>query len=437
MAATCLCAASRWRSVALVFGLATAGTHAQETLALDQALRLAEARSLQLPAQDAAALAAREMATAAAQRPDPVFKAGINNLPINGPDRLSLTRDFMTMRSVGLAQEVTRGDKLKARSARFEREAELAQAARDVALADLRRDTAKAWLDRHYQERMLGLLRTQRAEAGLQIEAADSAYRSGRGSQADVFAARSAVALIDDRIRQTERQVTTARTRLARWVGAQANLALGTSPSVAAVGLDAAALDKRLAHHPQIALMAKQEELARADADIAQRNKRSDWSVELMYSQRGPAYSNMVSVNVSIPLQFDQKNRQDRDLAAKFAVVEQIRAQREEATREHVAETLAWLQEWQSDRDRLAHYDSELIVLAAERTQAAMAAYRGGGGALSAVLDARRMEIDTRMDRLRLEMEAAALWAQLEYLIPREHDATVRTVTRSVDIPEK
>lgn len=414
-------------------------SNAQQALTLDQALRAAQDRSRQLVAQDSVASASREMAIAAGQLPDPTLKAGINNLPINGPDRFSLTRDFMTMRSIGVAQEITGSDKLKARSARFDREAETAEAARAVALADLRRDTAKAWLDRHYQERMLDVLRTQRAEAGLQIEAADAAYRGGRGSQADVFAARSAVALIDDRIRQTEQQVATAKTRLARWVGADANQALGVPPSVATVHLDMATLETQLAHHPQIALMVKQEAMARADADIAQSNKRADWSVELMYSQRGPAYSNMVSVNVSIPLQFDQKNRQDRDLAAKLAVVEQMRAQREEATREHVAETLGWLQEWQSDRDRLVHYDSELIVLAAERTRAAMAAYRGGSGALGAVLDARRTEIDTRMDRLRLEMEAAALWAQLEYLIPHEHEATAmaRPATSSVNILEK
>jgi outer membrane protein TolC len=414
-------------------------SHAQQALTLEQALRVAQDRSRQLVAQDSAASASREMAIAAGQLPDPTLKAGINNLPINGPDRFSLTRDFMTMRSIGVAQEITRSDKRKARSARFDREAETAAAARALALADLRRDTAKAWLDRYYQERMLDVLRTQRAEASLQIEAADAAYRGGRGSQADVFAARSAVALIDDRIRQTERQVATSKTKLARWVGLDANQALGSPPPVNAVRLDTAALESQLAHHPQIALMVKQEAMARADADIAQSNKRADWSVELMYSQRGPAYSNMVSVNVSIPLQLDQKNRQDRDVAAKLAVVEQMRAQREEATREHVAETLGWLQEWQSDRDRLAHYDSELIVLAGERTRAAMAAYRGGSGALSAVLDARRMEIDTRMDRLRLEMEAAALWAQLEYLIPPEHEAIgqARAATRSVELSEK
>jgi outer membrane protein TolC len=394
------------------------GSHAQQALSLDQALRLAQDRSLQLVAQDAAASASRDMAVAASKLPDPVFKTGLNSLPVSGPDRLSLTRDAFTMLTLGVMQEFTHQDKLRARTARFDREAEAAEAARAVALATLRRDTAMAWLDRHYQERMLDLLRTQRSEAGLQIEAADAAYRGGRGAQADVFAARSAVALIDDRIRQTERQAATAKTRLARWVGAAANQALGTPPSLASVHLDEATLASRLTHHPQIALMLKQEEMARADADIAQSNQRTDWSVELAYSQRGPAYSNMVSVNVSIPLQWDQKNRQGRDLGAKLATVAQLRAQREEVSRDHLVEVQSWLEEWHSHRERLANHDATLIPLAAQRTRAALAAYSGGGATLAAVLEARRLEIDTRMDRLRLEMEAAVRWAQLEYLMP-------------------
>jgi hypothetical protein len=37
------------------------------------------------------------------------------------------------------------------------------------------------------------------------------------------------------------------------------------------------------------------------------------------------------------------------------------------------------------------------------------------------VLEARRAEIDNRVDRLRLEMEAAGRWAELEYLLPQGH----------------
>ena len=415
-----------WLAV-LCAAFASVNSHAQQALTLDQALRAAQDRSRQLVAQESAASASREMAVAAGQLPDPTLKAGINNLPINGPDRFSLTRDFMTMRSIGVAQEITRSDKLKARSARFDREAQTAEAARALALATLRRDTAMAWLDRYYQERMLDVLRTQRTEASLQIEAADGAYRGGRGAQTDVFVARSAVALIDDRLRQTERQVATAKTRLARWVGEVADLTLGPAPPMAALQLDWSQVESELTHHPEIAMRIQQEEMARADVDVAQSNKRSDWSVELMYSQRGPAYSNMVSVNLSIPLQIDQKHRQDREVAAKLAVVEQLRAQREEATREHLAETRSWWQEWQSNRERLAQYDASLIPLATQRTSAAMAAYRGGAGggagSLGAVLEARRMEIDTRLDRLRLESETASRWAQLEYLVSPAHEA--------------
>ena len=396
---------------------------AESALTLESALLLAQARSGQLAAQDAAAQASREMAVAAGQRPDPTLKAGINNLPIDGADRFSLTGDFMTMRSVGVMQEFTRRDKLKARTARFDREVDVAEAARLVALTNLRRDAAVAWLDRHYQERVREIFGAQRDEAGLQVEAADSAYRSGGGSQADVFSARSAIAQIDDRIRGADRQILTAKTRLARWVGEDASRPLAALPDMTSVRLDPQSLEAQLAHHPQLGLMLKQEQVARAEADVARSNKRADWSMELMYNQRGPAFSNMVSLNFSIPLQLDQRNRQDRELAAKLATAEQMRAQREEATREHVAEARAWLQHWQSNRDRLSGYEHSLIPLAAERTRAAIAAYRGGSGPLGAVLEARRLEIDTRMERVRLDMETAALWAQLSYLIPAGHDA--------------
>ena len=410
--------------VAALLGVALMPSQAAP-LTLDEALRLAQARSRQLPAHAASAAAARELAIAAGQRPDPTLKAGLNNLPIDGPDRFSLTRDFMTMRSIGVMQEFTRDGKLKARTARFEREAEVADAGRELALANLQRDTAMAWLDRHYQERMRDVLASQRDEARLQIDAAEAAYRGGKGSQADAFAARSGVAQIDDRLALTQRQIATATTQLARWIGAPAAEALGAPPALDAPGLRDQDLDAQLAHHPQIEVLARREAMAQADVEVAQANKKPDVSVELMVSQRGSAYSNMVSVNLSVPLQWDQRNRQDREVAAKLALVEQVRAEREEATRMHVAEARAMLQEWHSDRERLTRYDTALLPLATERTRASLAAYRGATGSLSAVLEARRGEIDTRIERLRLEMDAARLWAQLNFLVPAAHDAAV------------
>lgn len=197
-------------AAAIGASLAVFAARATEPLNLEQALQLAQNRSQGLVAQDNAALAAREMAVCAGQLPDPTLKIGINNLPVNGPDAGSLTRDFMTMRTIGVMQEIMRADKRQARAARYERQAEAAHASRELTLANLQRDMALAWLDRYDQEQMREVLATQRDEARLQVEATDSAYRAGRGSQADVFAARTAVAQLEDRIAVTERLVSTA-----------------------------------------------------------------------------------------------------------------------------------------------------------------------------------------------------------------------------------
>jgi len=404
----------------LSLAAATLACAGEPALTLPEAQRLAAERSRQLVAQDSAVLASREMAAAAGRLPDPALKVGIDNLPVTGPDAYSLTRDFMTMRQIGLMQEFTRGEKRQLRAERFEREAERSLAEKSATLAMIQRDTALAWLDRYYAEAMAAAVADQAREIGLEVEAAENAYRVGRGSQVEVFAARSAKASLEDRASEIGRRIRTAKTMLARWVGTAAETPLAGKPDIEAVRLDARALDIQLAHHPQIATLASQAGIAATEARLAQANKKTDWSLEMTYSQRGSAYSNMVSVNVAIPLQWDQKNRQDRELAAKLALADQAEAQREEALRAHISEVRAQIQDWENGRERRARYERELLPLARERTQAALAAYRGGKTSLAEVLSARRNEIEVRMQALQLEMETARLWAQINFMIPDE-----------------
>lgn len=403
-------------------------TAGEAPLTLAQARHLALERSRQLTAQDHAVAASRDMAVAAKQLPDPVLKLGIDNLPVSGTDRYSLTNDFMTMRRVGVMQELTRADKRNLRASRFEREAEKSLAEKDVATAAIERDTALAWLDRYYAEAMATVIAEQGEQAKLEMQAAEGAYRAGRGNQADLYGARSALATFDDRASEFQRRIRNATTMLGRWIGAAADMPLAGKPIIDTIRLDPATLDTQLEHHPQIAVLTKQEEIAQAEARLAQANKKSDWSVEVAYQQRGPAYSNMISVGVSIPLQWDQKNRQDRELSAKLATVEQARAEREEMLREHVAETRAMINEWENNRERGTRYQRELIPLAQQRTEATITAYRGGKANLPDVLAARRNEIDVRIQALQLEADTARLWAQLNFLFP-EAGATAHAVT--------
>jgi len=404
---------------ALCAAIHTSAAQAQPSLTLDAAVHLAQIRSRQLPAQEAMARGARDLATAARELPDPTLTVGITNLPIDGSGRFELTRDFMTMRSIGLMQELTRADKRAARSDRFVREAEAAEALGAAALADLQRDTASGWLDVHYAERLRDLMQAQRIDAVRQMEVADAGFGGGTGSLGDVIAARTAVAQIDDRIQQAIRDVASARTRLARWIGEDARHPLAAPPDTSRLRIVGAGLDEQVERYdPRVALMARQEAIARADAAIASSHRHADWTVEFMYGQRGPTFPDMVSLNLRIPLQWNQERRQDRELAAQLAKVEQMRFEREETVRERTAQTRERLERWERNRARLAGYDRSLVPLAADRTQAQIAAYRGGGGTLTAVLEARRMEIDVRIERLRLELETDTLWASIEFLIP-------------------
>jgi len=406
---------------------------AQTTLTLPEAQRLAAERSRQLAAQDSAVSASREMAAVAGQLPDPALKIGIDNLPVTGPDAFSVTSDFMTMRRIGVMQEFTRGEKRQLRAERFDREAERSLAEKSATLAMIQRDTALAWLDRYYAEAMAALVAEQITETRRETEAAESAYRAGRGSQAEVFAARSTVVTLEDRSSEIGRRIRTARTALGRWVGEAAETPLAGKPDIDAIRLDPRALDTQLAHHPQITTLAKQAEIAATEVRLAQANKKTDWSLEMMYSQRGSAYSNMVSVNVAIPLQWDQKKRQDREVAAKLALADQAEAQRDEALRAHVAEVRSMIQEWDNSRERRTRYERELVPLAGERTRAVLAAYRGGKASLNDVLAARRNEIEVRMQALQLEMETARLWAQISFLFPNE--AAARHASTAMSFP--
>jgi outer membrane protein TolC len=404
----------------LALVISTSNVLAQTPLTLQEAQHRAVDRSRMLSAQDSAVAASREMALAAGQLPDAVATLGVNNLPIDTSDRFSFTRDFMTMRSIGVMQEFTRAEKRAARAARFEREAEKSLAEKDVSLAAIQRDTAIAWLDRYYAEAMQSVISEQSRQAQLEIEAAESAYRGGRGNLADVLAARNALVLLEDRASEVGRKARAARIALARWIGSDADAPLAEKPAIDAIRLDPGTLETDLAHHPELAVLAKKEEVAAAEVRIAQANKKADWSVALMYSQRGPDFSNMVSVNVSVPLQWDQKNRQDREIAARLAMLDQARAERDDMLRAHTAEVRAMIAEWENDRERSARYTRDVLPLATERSQATLGAYRGAKASIADVLLARRSEIDVRMQALQLEMDTARLWAQLNFLFPED-----------------
>ena len=108
----------------------------------------------------------------------------------------------------------------------------------------------------------------QREEASRVSEAVESAYRGGRSSQADVLAAHTAIARIDDRLHEVRAELTNAKALLQRWVGEAASKPLGIPPRIDSTRLAKHQLSHEIDQHPDIAVMNARERVALAEADV-------------------------------------------------------------------------------------------------------------------------------------------------------------------------
>jgi len=410
-----LFAARARRSVLLAALVLSGGTAWSQPLTLAEALRLAGANAPSVSASDAAARGARELAVSAGQLPDPVLRAGIDNLPVDGPDAWSLDRDFMTMRRIGVMQEYVSTAKRAARMERGEREARRFDAEAQMSMAEVRSEVASAWYDRLFALKAEDIQLRLQDEIAMQRRATGAQISSGKASAADVLTIDALLIQAQDRVIAARRQQQVAAARLARWIGGDADRPPAGEPSLPTEN-DVLALREHDLHNiPHLRVLATQLDVAAAEVEVAEQNRTPNWSWEVSYAQRGPAYSNMISVGVSVPLPIGRADRQDREVAARLAQRDQVRDQIEDARRRHASEFTALRLEWQGLSERQRQLETALLPITRQRVEAVLASYGSGQQNLAAVLEARRAEVDARIQVLDLERESARIWARLRY----------------------
>lgn len=387
-------------------------------LSLTDAVRLAEADSPAIEARKSAVESAEHAIAPAGALPDPQLVAGIENLPVTTGDAFSLTRDFMTMRKIGVMQDFPQRDKRRSRTERAQAMAQREQALLTTERLSVREAVARAWIARASAERRLRLLQSLQPRSEAQVAAATAALSAGRASAADGIAAKAAVAGLADRIADVEREVEDARADFARWLPSASERPLGDGADWQVLGADPDTLIKNIGHHRELLAYDAAEQAANADVALARADKGSDWSVELDYAQRGPAYSNMVSIEFRIGLPLFGATRQDPTIASRLAAADQIGAEREDATRMHTAEVRKTLATWRSASARVQRYERELIPLADDRAEASLAAYRGGQGDLQASLAALDNAIEQRITYTGLQNTLGQAWAALHFAFP-------------------
>ena len=377
-------------------------------LTLEAALKLAVERSDASRAAHASILSATEALRMAGQLPDPVLRIGIDNLPSTGPDRFSTTRDSMTMKRIGISQEWLSADKRFALEAAARAGVERETTQQNVADASTRLQTALAYVDASYLAEMLQLATLMEHHAHEELEASRARLSSATGSSQEVLLLTGTRGSAEDDSADIRQQQNTARLTLQRWVGTMPD-EFESMPSIAVPGESA-----YLERHPVIVAMQRSLDVATQAAIVAGTNRKPNWTWEVSYGQR-TGYSDMVSVGVTIPLAIAPSERQDREAAAKLALVQKAEAELAEAMRTTVAEYQGLRSDDQRLQERVERYRTSVVSVAAQRTSAVTAAYRSNQASLVVLFEARHAEVDTRRKLLGLQRDLARIRVQLAF----------------------
>lgn len=390
---------------------ATVFAAATPPLSLEEASRLALERQPQLDAQSAAIAALREEAVAARQLPDPKLIVGVEGLPT---DSFSLTRQEMTQTVLGLSQMIPGGDKRALAGRRIEQQAGREEWRLQADRRRLAREAGLAWLEAYVPTAALDLARRIVDEYDHQAEWSRVAYQTGLLAQDETLALRAMQESARNRVAELAGQRRRGQAALARWIGPAAQRPLAPlAGRVVPLPLDA--LTAKLDDHPELRAAKAGLETGRTDLEMARQASRPDWSVDVAYGIRGQDRPDTLKVMVGVDLPLFPENRQDRRLAARRAEVAQMEAMLEDQRRMLAADLAMAHADWWSADERLGRLEKDILPLAGRRVESALAAYTSGRGGYDRVLEARRAELEARLEQLDLEMARTRAAVMLRY----------------------
>lgn len=385
-------------------------------LSLDAATRIAASRAPQVQAQLLREQAARSDAIRAGRLPDPRLTAGISNLTATGSQALNAAADSMTMRTIGLMQEIPSQAKREAEKAVANSSVQLSAADVITVRLAVKQATAGAWVRLWAAQTERKQLQNLHEQFALAVQLAKAKLRGGTGNATDVLAARAAAVELENRITAVDVEIAAARAALQRWLGNDSDGALAEAPDFSTLPVAPAQLLHDLDRQGPLLGWGARGDQAQAQLDLAKAGKRPNWSVGLVYGSR-IHLPDMIGIEVGVSLPLFPGNRQDQDISARYAERDAVKDEHENARRAQREAVAAGLAEWQGDGKQVNTYRDKLLPLAMDRSRTALAAYRGGGS-LQPWLEARRDEINTRVTYAKALAAWGTAWAQLAFLIP-------------------
>jgi outer membrane protein TolC len=400
-------------------------------LTIDDAISIGLAAAPEIRTYEAIVEGDESGLDAAGRLPTPELVAALDNVPVSGEEKFSLTDDFMTMQRIGVMQAFPNRKKRQLQRERAAREIDLARAELRSARFTVARTVADAWIARALAEQSVIRLEKLKPEVATQAAAANAGVASGRASVAEALRVQALDARIEERLLAFEQEAQIRKSELGRWIGGAAERPLAGIPADRELTHSAEALMAAVAEHAPIAPLAAQVAASQTDAALTRAEKRPDWSAELAFANRGPDFSDMVSLEFRIGLPALSGRRVNPEIARQVSVVRAREQELEGEVRMHKAEIQATVASLQLGRRRLALYEQQLLPLARDRSRLAADSYRAGQGSLLSTFEAFAEEIDEQLAYVQLQGEVARAWTFLHLL----HDSAATTALVSKSEP--
>ncbi len=404
----------------LLFGLMLVlvfSVRAEEPLSLAETIQLATQNQPLLQSLDAAAASSRQAAIAEAQLPDPKIKFGVINLPVTNSNALRFDREDMTMVKVGIAQDVTPLKKREAASSRLLAEAGQFYTEQTATARLIERDAALAWLDVYEAQRKTALHQRMIADMTAERKVHAASISSGNAKTSDVLVMDTNISLTNEKRIFAQRDERKARAALARWIGKSASRSISAELPVMTSILNHDAIQKQLEKHPLLQNSFQSETVAQYEVDIAQANLERNWGWEVGYGKRFNDRSDMVTFQVSIDLQLDRANRQDRRTAEKLVLVEKARKLTEDRRRQLSSELESAMADAEAAKALESENVTKLIPNAKAKLSIAQAGYISGKKTIGEVWQARRDMIDIELDQLSILTDKQRAAVKIRYFI--------------------
>lgn len=389
---------------------------AAQATTLEASLQAAQAWSAGLSANAHQVNALENMAVSAGQLPDPKLLVGIDNVPVQGNNSHRLTREGMTMEKIGISQTWVSGTKRQRKVDTLQAQAREVEAGKGVILAQLQRDTAQAWLTLAIARKTLAAIDAQLAETQRQVAVQKASVASGSAqpdSTVDISLAVNDMLNLQDNAR---RDIQVAQARLMQLTGEEITQTSGPFPRIERLPASAAVLLEGVQQHPEIIQAARAADVAKARSQQSAVAGQPDVGVQVYYGHRGDGMDDLAGVQLSVDLPLFQGKRQDKDYSADLSRAMEAKDQLTLLVREHKAQLNALIAQYQSAQAIYQRQRDTVLPLLQAKYRLTEAQYRAGNSTLTALLAARRAQLNGNVALSNNQQAMATAWAAIRYL---------------------